>query len=550
MFLCRIQFNQFPTYFWLAGHLLVGIFSVWLLLRKRPLSDGLFFAVMIVLTGLMRLPVFLFNHELDPDESQVLAQGMTLAIDPIIYQSVDPTTGGPLTSYLLAGFAQLGFTLNFHLAHVLGWALTLLSLFLVYQSAHYLQLKATAQWALLPFISFTCFIQLADFVSFYSEATSMVLLSASLWLLARWSHTKTFATTELILFGVLLGLLPLCKIQVLPMALVMGVFGFFQLFFFQKPNAVRYGAVLAGSVLTVWAIWCLFLWANDVLDDFVLYYIKANFQYKDALAATNTRSPLLNFFRLPWVIIRGGSGFEWLFLPFCLLTFLFVGLLINQKKTRFFLSSDSYFWVMMVAYLLMADIAITRTGSFYDHYDHFLFLPFLLFISLFLKHLPAWSKWTVLATQGAFFAVLLHNISAGQPTNVYPYTSRKEDISNKKVADAILKYAQKGDRLAVWGWSCSFYVYAQMPQAVNENHTTRSAIKQPLQPLYLERYLNDLKRTQPPVFVDAVGEKALWLNDRTQYGHERYPALASYIADHYTMKEALEDVRIYTRKTF
>lgn len=547
MLFCRIQFDQFPTYFWMAGHVLTGIFSVWLLLRQRPLPDWLFFSVMIVLTGLMRLPVFVFNHELDPDESQVLAQGMTLAIDPILYRSVDPTTGGPLTSYLLAGLARLGFTLHFHLAHVLGWALTLLSLFWVYRAACMLRLKAPAQWALLPFMAFTCFIQLPDFVSLYSEVTSMVLLSAGLWFLARWSTAKAFTYPELIVFGLLLGLLPLCKIQVLPMAFVLGAFAFIQLFLFQRSNAIRYGAVLAGSVLAVWGMGCLFLWTNDVLDDFGLFYLKANFQYKDALTATNTRSPLLNFFRLPWVIIRGDSGFEWLFLPFCVLTFLFVLFFIIRKKSLHQFSTDSYFWVMLLAYLLMADVAITRTGSFYDHYDHFLFLPFVLFISVFLKHLPSWSRWVVLTTQTAFLVVLLHNISVGQPTNAYPYTGRKEDISNRKVADALLKYGQKGDYLAVWGWSCSFYVYAQMPQAVNENHTTRSALPQPLQPVYLERYLNDLKRTQPPIFVDAVGEKAIWISDRTQYGHERFPALARYIAEHYTLKEELEDVRIYVR---
>ncbi|WP_428665044.1 hypothetical protein [Runella sp.] len=547
MLLRWIQFDQSPTYFWMAGHLFIGIFSVWLLLRQRPLQDWLFFTVVVVLTGLMRLPVFLFNYELDPDESQALTQGITLAVDPIIYQSVDPTTGGPLTSYLLAALAQLGFTLNFHLAHLVGWLLTLISLFLVYKSAIFLNLKTTVQWAMLPFIAFLSFIQLADFVSLYSEITCMILLSASLCFLARWSYVKAITIVELIVFGILLGLLPLCKIQVLPMAFVIGVFAFFQIFLFRKTKAIRYGAILAGSVLSVWAGWSLFLWKNKVLDDFILFYIKANFQYTDALAATNTRSPLLNFFRLPWVIIRGGSGFEWLFLPFCLVTFLFVLFSFYRKKGIRLLSTDSYFWAMILAYLVMADVAITRTGSFYDHYDHFLLLPFLLLMSLFLKHLPSWGKWFVLSTQICFLIVLLQKTMLDQPTNTYTYLPRKEDVSNKKVADTILKYGQKGDYLAVWGWSCSFYVLTQMPQAVNENHTTRSALAQPLQPVYLQRYLNDLKRTQPPVFVDAVGEKAIWISDRTKYGHERFPTLAKYISDNYTLKEELEDVRIYAR---
>jgi hypothetical protein len=542
-----IQFDSSPTYFWITGHGLLAIFSVWLLLRRQPLSNWLFYTITILLTGLMRLPVFLFNYELDPDESQVLAQGLTLAVDPIIYQSVDPTTGGPLTSYFLAGLAYAGFTLNFHLAHLLGWLSTLISLFFTYHAAILLGLKKTAQWAMLSFIAFTSFIQLPDFVSFYSETASLFLLSISLWFLAYWSHNKQFTTLQLILFGFLLGLLPLCKIQVLPMAFVVGVFAFIQLFLFQKSKILRYGAVLVGSVVAVWGGWCLFLWSHNVLDDFVTFYIQANLQYKDALATANSRGPLLNFFRLPWVIIRGDSGFEWLFLPFCLLAFVFIVIVIYRKKSLQSLSSGSFFWLMIGAYLVMADIAITRTGSFYDHYNHFLFLPFLLLMSLFMKHIPMGARWIVLSTQIVFLAILMQKTLLHQPTNAYTHYPRQEDISNAKVSSAILKYGNKGDYLAVWGWSCTFYVDTQMLQGVNENHTTRSAIKQPLQPIYLERYLNDLKRTEPPVFVDAVGEKAIWINDRSKYGHERFPILAKYIADNYTLKEELEDVRIYAR---
>ncbi len=542
-----IQFDSSPTYFWLTGHVLLAIFSVWLLLRQKPLSDRLFYTITILLTGFMRLPVFLFNYELDPDESQVLAQGLTLAVDPIIYQSVDPTTGGPLTSYFWAALAYAGFTLNFHLAHLLGWVITLSSLFFTYQTATFLGLKKTAQWAMLPFIAFTSFIQLADFVSFYSETTSLFLLSISLCFLAYWSTHKQFTTLQIILFGFLLGVLPLCKIQVLPMAFVVGFFAFIQLFLFQKSKILRYGAVLVGSVVAVWGSWCLFLWIHNVLDDFVTFYIQANFQYKDALATANSRSPLLNFFRLPWVIIRGGSGFEWLFLPFCLLAFVFGVTVFYRKKSLRSLSLDSFFWLMMGAYLVMADIAITRTGSFYDHYNHFLFLPFLLLMSLFMKYIPTRARWLVLSTQVVFLVILVQKTHLNQPTNTYTHYPRKEDVSNAKVSAAILKYGTKGDYLAVWGWSCTFYVDTQMPQGVNENHTTRSAMKQPLQPIYLERYLKDLKRTEPQIFVDAVGKKAIWINDRTQYGHERFPILAKYIADNYTLKEELEDVRIYAR---
>ena len=124
----EIQFSANPFIFQLVGHLLIAAFSLWILLRKRPLSDGVFIVILVALTAFMRLPAFLFNHELDPDESQMLTQGLTLSIDPVVYRSIDPTTGGPLTSYLLSGFAYLGFTLDFQFAHILSWVLTIAAL--------------------------------------------------------------------------------------------------------------------------------------------------------------------------------------------------------------------------------------------------------------------------------------------------------------------------------------------------------------------------------------------------------------------------------------
>ncbi len=547
MFLHRIQFDDCPTYFWIFGHVLSAAFCLWLLSRKRPISGLLFFSIMAVITGIMRLPVFLFNYEIDPDEAQVLAQGMTLAVDPVIYRSVDPTTGGPLTSYLLAGLSHLGFTLDFQLAHVLGWMLTLAALALVYNTAKYLHLATTVQWAAVPFAAFLSLTQMRDFVHFYSEILSILTLSAGVWFLGRWSYYKDFKTIELVAFGVLMGLLPLCKLQAVPMAFVVGVFALVQIFMFQKQKFVHYTALTIGTILLVWAGWCLILWGNHVLDDFFTYYIKANFQYKDNLASATRRSQLYNFLRLPYIIIRRESSFEWVLLSFSLLIVLFVGVNVYRKKIFQFIKMDAYFWVMILAYLIMTNIAVTRTGSCYPHYFHFFFLPFLLLMSLFLKHLPQWSRWLTLSTQLGFTGPLVLNIMLDQPTNLYTYYPRNQDIDNMKVSSAILKYGKSGDYLAVWGWSCSFYVHSQMPQAVNENHTTRSAMEHSLQSVYLKRYVHDLQRTRAPIFVDAISKKTLWINDRKKYGHERFPLLAHYIADHYTLKEELEDARIYVR---
>lgn len=544
-----IQFSSNPLFFQFFGHLIVGLFSCWILLRKRPVPDIVFLLTAVLLTAFMRLPVFLFNHELDPDESQMLTQGLTLSIDPIIYRSVDPTTGGPLTSYLLAGIAKLGFTLDFHLAHVLSWFLTMAALLMGYYTAKLLHLASTVQWALLPFISFLSFIQFTDFVIFYSEITSILFLNACVLLLAYWGQKQAFRAGELVLFGFMLGVIPLCKLQALPMAFIIGIFACIQLFVHQRPQALRHFAFLAIGFLGWWIVWCLFLWKNQVLNDFFTYYIKANLEYNDSLSVSGvSRSKFVNFFRLPWVIIRKGCGFEWLLYPFIFLTSAGIYLSIIRKKLGKIIALNSYFWIMLGGYLLMANLAITRTGSFYEHYFHYLFLPFLLFFNLCLKYFSAQSRWVMLFTQLAFLIILANNSIHGRPTNRYTSTPQEKDVTRAQIAQSILKYGHPGQYLAVWGWSCDLYVVTQMPQGVNENHTTRSGMKHSLQEQYYKRYLSDMKRTGPAIFVDAITSNTLWMDNPKKYGHQNYPELAQFIAENYTLKEEIKGVKIYALK--
>lgn len=545
----EIHFSANPFVFQLVGHLLIAAFSSWILLRKRPLSDGVFIVILVALTALMRLPAFLFNHELDPDESQMLAQGLTLSIDPVVYRSIDPTTGGPLTSYFLSGFAHLGFTLDFHLAHILSWALTIIALIIGYFTAKLLNLTTSVQWAMLPFISFLSCIQFTDFVCFYSEITSVLVLNTTVFFLAYWNKKRGFRASELVIFGILLGMIPLCKLQALPMAFVIGVYACVQLFLYQHAKLLSHFLYLSLGFGGLWLVWCLFLAKNDVLDDFYTYYIEANLAYKDNFATNGIpRSKFVNFFRLPWVIIRKGCGFEWLLYPFMLLSMMASFVIIIKKRVGKSISLDVYFWVMLGGYLLMANLAITRTGSYYEHYFHYLFLPFLLFFSLFLKHLPPQSRWAMGSTQVAFFMLFITNVAHNKPTNQFTSTPRSADVMRTSIVQHILQYGTPGQYLAVWGWSCDLYVVTKMPQGVNENHTPRSGMYHSYQKHYYQRYLSDLKRNQPAIFVDAVTSKTIWMDNPKKYGHHNYPELADFIAKNYLLRAEVEGVKIYSHK--
>ncbi|MFN8343371.1 MAG: hypothetical protein U0X91_00090 [Spirosomataceae bacterium] len=542
-----IDFDTRPLLWWLFGYLFLGVFSSWLILRNRPVSDLLFIGVLFLISGLMRLPVLFHNLPLNPDESQMLAQGLTLTFDPLLYRSVDPTTSGPINNYVLAFFHGIGFKLDFRLAHVLSWLITLSAVTFLYKALKQLVSDYIAQLAVIPTLAFFTFAQNANYLHYYSEGMAILFLSFNVYLLARWTRRREFSALALMAFGISTGLVVLCKIQALPLSFVFGVWALFLLYSLQKQKAVLYGCIVAGSVLAVWGGWLWYMQANDVLNDFFFYYITANAQLKMHFSDSTVRPFFYLLVRFPLIIFKRAFGLEYWFFPFVLLTGVFLLNILKKEALLKTIKLNHYFWLMLAGYFLMVVAVIIRTGSFYPHHFLYFILPGCLFLGLYLNQLkPIW-RWVILSTQLIFVAVCIKRLATGYYLNLYTTeVSDRQELS--PVGKAILKYGKPGEFLVVWGWSCEYYVETQMPQGVNENHSVRSAMKHPLQAAYYQRYMRDIQRTRPKVFVDAMTPKTLWMNDPKLYGHQNYPELARFIAENYTFKEEIKGVKIYARK--
>ena len=134
-----------------------------------------------------------------------------------------------------------------------------------------------------------------------------------------------------------------------------------------------------------------------------------------------------------------------------------------------------------------------------------------------------------------------------RPLNTY-VSGNDHRVPVSNVSKLILKYAHSSERLVVWGWMCRYHVETQMPQGTAENHSERSIYPHPLRQKYYQRYLNDLKKNQPKVFVDAVGN-SLWLNDRPTQAHEAFPELNDFIKKNYRFVGEIESTRVYLRNT-
>ncbi len=547
------HFDTYPITYWLPVYALCWAL-LWLAARsliQRPLINWKLVGLLsLVLLFLLRLSTIVFNAEINPDESQMITQAFTLYHDPVYFRSVDGTTGGPLDSYFLIIPSLFGLPFDYITARFTAFCLVSGYLWLLFVVAGRWFGQAVSPLVLLPFVFMLGLTQNGDFLHYNSELVALLLLSLSYYLYATLLNQEKPSLVRIGFIGLLLGLVPFGKLQAIPLAAVVGLFVLLDVLTRAKltPMAKVSRVVCLGVGSLAFPLLAVVLtMANDVYDDFITFYLKGNFQYG---GDTNQLDSLL---QLPTFLQRG-SEFDWLVkLIFGIWLAGFVvslrrGVQTNQGAWRI----SGFIGALFVATVF----AITRTGTGYIHHLYLITGP--LFFSLAygwqqLSLSGAVGKWIGVAATAIFLGFF--GVQAVQhyrqqiPLNMYPSDGQNGwTVQQSPVSKVIRRYAKPGEKLAVWGWRCDYYVQTNMQQGVAENHTIRSTFGHPLLAIYQQRYLADFLRSFPPVFVDAVGSQNMWMNDRKTQGHELIKPLGQFVATHYTYIGLVNDTRIYVRK--
>jgi hypothetical protein len=114
-------------------------------------------------------------------------------------------------------------------------------------------------------------------------------------------------------------------------------------------------------------------------------------------------------------------------------------------------------------------------------------------------------------------------------------------------ARELRNYARPGESLGVWGWMANFYAEAGLRQATREAFSHMQILDNPYSNYYRRRYLSDLQRSAPPVFVDAIGPVDLGIPLERLRPEAVFPALAAYLGTHYTRVSDRGGIRIFVR---
>lgn len=548
------SFDSQPIVFLGVGYGLLWLTSALALAPAwlRPPSIGrnkhLFLWLALGALAFMRFPILVFNRELNPDESQIITQALTLHQDPVFWRSVDGTTGGPLDSYLLALPGLLGLPFNYIVAHGVALLLVMASLWLLFRTLERWFGEEVARWALMPSLILLAMTQNADLVHYSSEHLPILFLGLLYANYARVLQERLPSPALLYGTGLVAGLVPFGKLQAVPMMACVGLFVVVDLLTRRQmtlpQKARRIAWLLLGGLSFPLLVVLLTLW-KGVFDDMMTFYVVANLKYGSG------GNPWAGLLRIP-AFLAQVAEFSW----FIWLSIGLAGLfLLSLIRSRFRVYTDPKIWIFILVLIGFVLLAITRTGSEYKHYLLFLIAPVGLLNGWLLSEIRhafrSQPNVPALIAAGALAAVLIpYGVryvnwkQNHEPLNLYVQDSRM--LPQSAVTQQVLRYARPGEKLAVWGWECRYYVEAQMPQGVNENHTIRCIFDHPLRDAYRERYVRDLERSRPPVFIDAVGH-SLWVNDRATQGYESIAPLRAFVAAHYHFVDDIDKTRIYVR---
>jgi hypothetical protein len=109
-------------------------------------------------------------------------------------------------------------------------------------------------------------------------------------------------------------------------------------------------------------------------------------------------------------------------------------------------------------------------------------------------------------------------------------------------------FAKPGDPVAVWGWESEFQVLTGTIPATRDLGMYWQLIPSPLRDYYRSRFLEDLQRDPPKLFVDAVAPGQFFFHNRDTDGFETFPDLRSYITSNFYLAGDVGGVRVFARK--
>ena len=234
-----------------------------------------------------RWPGFFYYLPFDPDEAQIVAAAQTLATEPVLYRIADGASSGSLTIYF-AGIPWIfGTVPSLFIARLIavlfGWA----GVLAIYWGLKTLGNELAARLGALAAALFYGFTSFWNFVHYNSEMLPSALcawgtaLLISMFCMDR-SADRFQLERKACLAAFLLSMVPFSKLQLVPLALVLGLLVYMRGIWLLRGEwrcLFRYTGFLALSSVIFPATFFLFIYLGGSFHYFFQSYIANNLLY-------------------------------------------------------------------------------------------------------------------------------------------------------------------------------------------------------------------------------------------------------------------------------
>lgn len=522
---------------------------------NHPLA---FTALLFVALLAFRWPLIFDNRQfVNPDESQIIAGAIVLQSSPVFWQSVDGTTHGPLVQWPLAALGAAGIRLDFTNARLFAAALVWLALVFTWRTLAQRFGDGLSRILILPAAVLIITVQYWDFTQYSTEQVPIFLLATAIWLLFRCiAPPQPARLWQLAGTGFLLGAVPFAKLQAAPIGLFIGGAGILLILTERTLSSVDLRKMLLafmGSALAFPVFIFLLLTFYNLWPEFWISYFEQNIHYKNQIPIDWSQS--VPRFRTMASITEQFSEYFYPLGSTALGAFALRLLLRDRSHLRFTLFS--------IGLLGVSFYAVLAPNRQFLHYLQFSFLPLTLvaacavgpliqstrsFRPRFFAFRPSPVAW---ALAFLFLTVGTHQLLGFLVGLPMPregrFIERKGKLSRGPIAGFARYVTHPGESIAMWGWEPHHLVEADRPHATREAHSALEIFESPYRDYFRGRYLDDLQRSNPPLFVDVVGPGSFYFTDRERYAHETFPALADHISARYRLVAEIANARVYLR---
>ena len=514
------------------------------ILKKSNLFFSPIFLLLFCLIGiiLLTIPNLVLKAQ-NLDENGWIAEAAAFLNGAIPWKDVSGGSGGPLTYIGISIMYYIIGELNFSSIRLFNFFFCIVPcIIFFYFTLKYTFKKEIAFLLIIPFVLLFAYIKSSALIAFGSECLPMAFLSISLWLLLKIQERKKIL---IFILGFLLGLLPYAKKQAVPIGLVVAVCALIEILFYQKQNLKEkiHSCImlfLGGIFPTLFCVF--FLFYNDIFSEFWLDDIIYSIKYINAqpigvstqfswIYSMAKNSPDLWAIILSYIILN----------IFCFIVFLKEKIKIAAIDKRrilflFFIFISSLFSVALPNYWMpnYQVIAIVPVVDFLCQ------LPGIVLPIIFLKY----SNKKIMYC--SFFVIIPLIVICFRGNQGIDFVVKRENYKLSKVSQEVLKYVRTNETMTVWGWGMQYHVETGLLPGIKQICTwfeIRDTNK--INNQYLDKYISDISKKKPIVFLDVIGPDAFMYSDRKTQGHENFPELNSFILSNYVFVSEIESVRIY-----